>query len=343
MSCFRRSLIIVFLLSTTASSQVTRISDLKTSLDSLNQKKKAFQDSVNYFQTRIDRLLFLVDSIDSKKMSDDNLIYKIKPSSFLRDTAGYPAKTIYTTNESDKGVVFEILDNNYVKVRVNGVDGFMHYMNFEKSEELKEVILEKNRKNEKINKDLQDKRNEKLESIRNKISLIETDPIWVKSDVANLRVSPTTSSEIVKVLERGEILFRKELKNDWQKVFLRNYDMIKIESFRVKDEESNYLIGWIHSSLLSVEKVGRFTYEEIRRRDFVNKKKSSLTQQNKDDILNGKIRIGMTKLMVLASWGDPVEINRTVTEYSVREQLIFDYPKRTYVYIENGILKSYQD
>jgi len=48
----------------------------------------------------------------------------------------------------------------------------------------------------------------------------------------------------------------------------------------------------------------------------------------------------MTKEQVLASWGKPEDINRSVGRWGVHEQWIYD---STYLYFENGILTSFQD
>ena len=52
--------------------------------------------------------------------------------------------------------------------------------------------------------------------------------------------------------------------------------------------------------------------------------------------------LGMTKEEVEASlWGRPEKINRTVTQYSSREQWV--YGQGQYLYFEDGILTSFQD
>ena len=53
-----------------------------------------------------------------------------------------------------------------------------------------------------------------------------------------------------------------------------------------------------------------------------------------------EIRIGMTREMLLMSWGDPEDINRTVTKDSVSEQLVYGYQ---YVYVENGVVTAWQN
>jgi hypothetical protein len=60
----------------------------------------------------------------------------------------------------------------------------------------------------------------------------------------------------------------------------------------------------------------------------------------KDTILNHQIKIGMTKDMIIDSWGKPEEINRTVGSWGVHEQWIYG---STYLYVENDKLTSFQD
>jgi len=70
-----------------------------------------------------------------------------------------------------------------------------------------------------------------------------------------------------------------------------------------------------------------------------------LTQQIKNCILNKKICIGMTKEDVIASWGTPKDINKSVGSWGVHEQWIYGNPLygAQYLYFENGKLTSWQD
>ena len=58
-------------------------------------------------------------------------------------------------------------------------------------------------------------------------------------------------------------------------------------------------------------------------------------------ILEGKIWIGMTEQMLLESWGQPEDINTTVTRYSSRKQYV--YGSGRYVYVENGKVDAWQN
>jgi polyhydroxyalkanoate synthesis regulator phasin len=59
----------------------------------------------------------------------------------------------------------------------------------------------------------------------------------------------------------------------------------------------------------------------------------------------GSVVTGMTKEMVKEAWGEPKDVNTTVTEYSRREQWVYgsyQYSNRRYVYFEDGIVTTIQ-
>ncbi|PCJ83471.1 MAG: hypothetical protein COA57_11240 [Flavobacteriales bacterium] len=57
-------------------------------------------------------------------------------------------------------------------------------------------------------------------------------------------------------------------------------------------------------------------------------------------IMDKKIWLEMTNEMVIDSWGLPDDKNRTVGSWGTNEQWIYG---NSYLYLENGILKSWQD
>lgn len=84
--------------------------------------------------------------------------------------------------------------------------------------------------------------------------------------------------------------------------------------------------------------------EQQRKLSEENRKKELIIKYGHADgtkIFQGYIWIGMTKEMVLESWGEPKDINRSVGSWGVHEQWIYYGDK--YVYIENGKLASWQD
>lgn len=70
-----------------------------------------------------------------------------------------------------------------------------------------------------------------------------------------------------------------------------------------------------------------------------DKYKLKFGKNNWDLILNGKIKIGMTKEMCRISWGEPEDINETILAGNRTEQWV--YPNN-YIYFEKGILKTIQ-
>ena len=71
----------------------------------------------------------------------------------------------------------------------------------------------------------------------------------------------------------------------------------------------------------------------------------------KQTILDGKLKFGMSKEEVIASYGRPNKTNRTVVPGLIREQWVYgyygaypyNYGNIEYLYFENGILTAKQD
>lgn len=56
-------------------------------------------------------------------------------------------------------------------------------------------------------------------------------------------------------------------------------------------------------------------------------------------ILQGKVKLGMTKEMCKLSWGEPKEINQTITSGKKSEQWVY---RDNYLYFDNGVLTAIQ-
>ncbi|WP_430816160.1 hypothetical protein [Carboxylicivirga sp. RSCT41] len=87
---------------------------------------------------------------------------------------------------------------------------------------------------------------------------------------------------------------------------------------------------------------------EAKRRE---KQRQALEQRKKDivakyglingeKVLDGYVWIGMTKEMLIDSKGNPDDINRSVGSWGVHEQWVYH---SIYVYLEDGVVTSYQD
>lgn len=106
--------------------------------------------------------------------------------------------------------------------------------------------------------------------------------------------------------------------------------------FRVVDDILTYP-KWIHRSLVSV--INKY---DVNRYVSIGKSGFSKTIQNK--LIERKVWIGMTKEMAILTWGEPDDINKTITACGVREQWVYERGgyKAQYLYFENGILTVIQ-
>lgn len=83
----------------------------------------------------------------------------------------------------------------------------------------------------------------------------------------------------------------------------------------------------VYISPLTEEECDFFTYIKHRRIHHIN-----------------KLKIGMTKKQVIAIWGKPNDINRTVGSWGIHEQWVYSYVgDGCYLYFEDGRLTSWQD
>lgn len=130
------------------------------------------------------------------------------------------------------------------------------------------------------------------------------------------------------------------------------------DSYRVKYNDTE---GWVSKYFFkSSDKIKQ--EEEIAKQKIVlaekqGKEKEELAEKQEKEqlallttkygsdkaskILVGKIWIGMTKEMLIDSRGYPSDINRSVGSYGVHEQWV--YEDSVYIYLENGVLTSWQD
>ena len=136
----------------------------------------------------------------------------------------------------------------------------------------------------------------------------------------------------------GEIFFRyldkKEIKkNTWY----------KIELF----DEYVYNFGWIEAISLQNKQIILYKEKvaEAVKRD--NKREQRLIEEYGDDIarilLEKRIKIGMTKEMVLQSLGYPNSRNKTTTVNGTATIMVFDTGLYSYVILVNDIVISFTE
>jgi len=111
-------------------------------------------------------------------------------------------------------------------------------------------------------------------------------------------------------------------------------------------EEKQYILSLIfenasgeqislpYSDLFEVDATGRaYTTKQA------DKYKTKFGHDNWERILKGKVKIGMTKEMCRLAWGEPNDINKTISSTQILEQWVYD---ANYLYFQNGILTTIQ-
>lgn len=162
------------------------------------------------------------------------------------------------------------------------------------------------------------------------------------------------SGDKVKVIETNDksyqVLFKGIKGYVWKSALISELDWnIKIEE---EKEEKIRIANKTEKEKIAIEKKKKDQQNAIEKRILdereekleIEKRKTMLERKYGVDIalriFEKKIWIGMTKDMLLESWGRPNDINRTVGSWGVHEQCIYT---SAYVYIENGVVTSWQD
>lgn len=137
--------------------------------------------------------------------------------------------------------------------------------------------------------------------------------------------------------EKGGI--KKEKRNEFKKYIIDHYDL------RDMDFKISYVNIKIHSEKAAnlAKKKRAKEYKRFRMKKF-NELKQKFRAKDAQRILDQKVWIGMNQEQLILSWGEPDDKNRTVTKYGIREQWIYgEFPNVTYVYLEDGVVTSWQD
>lgn len=86
--------------------------------------------------------------------------------------------------------------------------------------------------------------------------------------------------------------------------------------------------------------VGKNRFKGVFMADEAARYKAKFGVTNWNRILEGEVAIGMTKEMCRLSWGEPDDINETITANTKREQWVYRYSG--YLYFTNGKLTAMQ-
>jgi hypothetical protein len=120
----------------------------------------------------------------------------------------------------------------------------------------------------------------------------------------------------------------------------------KWECYDVTIEEKYYNLSLLlkdkSGQILSIHyemAVGLKKYYDVFTEKEAEKYKTKFGLDNWNTILQGKVRIGMTKEMCKLTWGEPKDVNETITAGKKSEQWVYS---DNYVYFDNGKVSAIQ-
>ncbi|MCF1753383.1 hypothetical protein [Mariniradius sediminis] len=179
------------------------------------------------------------------------------------------------------------------------------------------------------------------------------DSVEINFNDAPFRKTPFNTGEILYRVKSGTKAALLGLSKDHLRIKIDttegfiSYVFVNLRNTQLEDYFSYYVLEKknkeqaIEDSLIQV----RNKEEEIQRRQQYETRFNELTKKYGSTIgkriFMKEVWIGMTEDMLLDSWGEPEEINRTVTATLVRKQYV--YPGQKYIYVENGKVTAWQD
>lgn len=126
---------------------------------------------------------------------------------------------------------------------------------------------------------------------------------------------------------------KKSLKAQEMAEYLAKFEIDEEEQIRINDSIADAMLANVKAKNRAAVENDR----RLRQEKYVKKYGSETGEK----IAKRTIWIGMTEEMLIDSWGNPKDINSTVTRYSHRKQYV--YSSSQYVYVENGVVEAWQN
>ena len=128
-----------------------------------------------------------------------------------------------------------------------------------------------------------------------------------------------------------------------------NYIVYTIKDITLIDSQNYKGLGYLLSSdsipdcftsyyLNSFENYDEFVKSQQEKKEWEQKMIRTYGKTNGKLIIDGRVKIGFTKIMCEEAWGKPNEINKSTGSWGVHEQWV--YGLGSYLYFENGKLTS---
>jgi len=317
------------------------VDSLKSKLDSLIASRAEYELRMRMVQKKIDSLGTVIDGREARR-AGVSIESTARMSTGLLAEANGASEKISEIPHGTKMVVTGA-QGSYFRVVCQGRTGYVIYWDMNLNDELRKLINVSKREydsdeQKEIRRKAEEKRVAKRDSERTaeeeRQRQLELTARWIKTGSANVRNGPGEKSKIIGHIVMGEKVYVEETKGNWATVVMAEGSSLE----RTEIEEGTK--DWVNTSVLSKEPVSPPSEADIRRGKYCRAHPET-SGAFRQAILKGQIAIGMTTDMLIASWGFPEDINRTVMAGLVSEQWV--YGKGVYVYLDNGVVTSWQD
>lgn len=184
--------------------------------------------------------------------------------------------------------------------------------------------------------------NEQIDKLNRDKIINENKNITTKTTIkenAKIRETNSPLANIIFTAKKEENVLVLDYDSDYFKVCLDNICGY-VNSLWIKKNEDMEKMIIVKNAIL--ENIRIKAQKEEEKRSIAEKQKliKKYGQNTYNELMSGKIWLGMTDSMAVISVGNPKEVNRTVGSWGVHEQWVYT---NFYLYFENGKLTSYQD
>jgi hypothetical protein len=155
--------------------------------------------------------------------------------------------------------------------------------------------------------------------------------VWTCSDISFVDSKDSYYLNSFYFLKNGD----REVKIELGSGLVNDYFMLETEFKKQEFEKQK------KEEQRKIELQEREKKEQQERIKFTNDCIAKWGQKMGDYIADGKVVLGMNKEMCIASWGNPIDINRTIVKGLTSEQWVYGWG--TYLYFDNGLLSAIQD
>lgn len=316
-----------------------RLDDLLHQQHILIEISDELRDSLSLIDQKLQQINEHVAEIEFQQLSESSTTLIISSDAPVFEDRNVASRRIGEVSRGDEVLLVEVNETSMIRVNTGEVTGYVARWNFDDEERLSELIARAGQESRRINTELRRQRSE-----------LESSPRYISSNTF-LRTEASNDSEPLETLPQGAEVFLAERDGQWSRVRYANHFLERAHNFNTEEELlAHYVEGWVLSNVLSEEEIGSQSprdrialVNEQRRRTFVEQN-PNLSAQHREDILNARVRIGMTDEMARVSWGRPANVNRTITANMVREQWVYGAAgNRRYLYFRNGVLTTIQD